>query len=232
MNMISIITPILNERKNIKPFLDHLNTMEGDFELILVDGGSTDGTIATVNKYKAGFQRELKLIQTSQGRGRQMNSGAKIAKGEILLFLHVDCAPDKDSMPIIEQEIKSNNIIGGGMTQAFSNPDPFLRLSSNFGNMRTRITKTFFGDYGIFIKKDIFQKIGGYNEIIFLEDVEFSRKAKKYGKLKLLDQVIISSPRRYQSKGRFKTTIISSMAYLLNYVGVRPESLAKFIVDK
>jgi rSAM/selenodomain-associated transferase 2 len=223
---------MLNESENIRPFLEHLKTIVGDFEVILVDGGSTDDTIAEVEKYKSGFKHELKLIQTSKGRGRQMNSGAKVAKGDILLFLHVDSAPDKDSLPSIEKEIKTKNIIGGGMTQAFSDPDPFLRLSSNFGNMRTRLTKIFFGDYGIFIRKDIFQKIGGYDDIIFLEDVELSRKAKKYGKLKLLDRTIVTSPRRYQSQGKIKTIVISTLACFLNVVGVRPESLTKFIVDK
>jgi rSAM/selenodomain-associated transferase 2 len=230
--MISIITPILNESKNIRPFLEHLNTLKGDFELILVDGGSTDGTIKEVKKHEAGFGPNLILLQTSKGRGRQMNYGAKVAKGEILLFLHVDSAPEKDSIPVIEKEINTQNIIGGGMTQTFSNQSPFLQLSSSFGNMRTRFTKTFFGDYGIFVRKDIFQRIGGYDDIIFLEDVEFSRKAKKYGKLKLLDQIIITSPRRYKSQGKFKTTIVSTLACLLNYVGVRPESFVKFIGKK
>jgi rSAM/selenodomain-associated transferase 2 len=230
--MISIITPILNESGNIKPYLEHLNTLEGDFELILVDGGSTDGTISEVNKYKELFDRKFKLIRTSSGRGKQMNFGVEVADGTILLFLHVDCAPEKNSISIIENEIKTQNIIGGGMTQEFSNPDNFLRLSSNFGNMRTRITKIFFGDYGIFIRKDIFKKIGGYDDLIFLEDVEFSRKAKKYGKLKMLDLKLVTSPRRYKSHGRIKTTIISALAVLLNTVGFRPEVLMKFIVEK
>jgi hypothetical protein len=98
--------------------------------------------------------------------------------------------------------------------------------------MRTRLTKTFFGDYGIFVRKDVFRKIGGYDDIIFLEDVEFSRKAKKYGKLKLLELNLITSPRRYQSKGRINTTLVSTAVCLLNVVGVRPEFLIKFIVDK
>ncbi|MFW9881698.1 MAG: TIGR04283 family arsenosugar biosynthesis glycosyltransferase [Candidatus Thorarchaeota archaeon] len=230
--MISIITPILNESRNIKPYLENINSLDGDFELILVDGGSTDGTISAVNRYKKSFNRKIKLIQTSKGRGKQMNSGAKIAKGKILLFLHVDCVPEKSSIPIIEKEIDSQNIIGGGMTQVFPNPDNFLRLSSNFGNLRTRITKIFFGDYGIFIRKDIFEKIGGYDDIIFLEDVELSKKAKKFGKLKLLDLKLLTSPRRYQCHGRIKTTVISALAVLLNSVGIRPEVFTKFIVDK
>jgi rSAM/selenodomain-associated transferase 2 len=230
--MISIITPILNERDNIKPFLSHLNTLDGDFELILVDGGSNDDTISMVNKYKKTFKRNLKLVKTSQGRGKQMNEGGKIAEGNILLFLHVDCTLEKDAINVIESNIKSRNIIGGGMVQEFSNPDFFLRFISSYGNFRVKINKIFFGDFGIFIKKDVFQKAGGYDDIVFLEDVEFCKKIKKYGELIQIDRKITTSSRRFKSIGKFKVTIMFITALLINIIGIRPKFLIKYIVDK
>lgn len=230
--MISIITPILNEKANIEPFLNYINKQEGDFELILVDGGSSDRTIDEISKNKSKFKRELKLIKTNQGRGHQMNKGAKAAKGDILLFLHVDSTIEKDTIPTIEKKTKKQKIIDGGLIQAFSNSDNFLRLASNFGNFRSRITKIFFGDSGIFIRKDYFNRIGGYDNIIFLEDVEFCKKAKKYGKLKQLQKTIITSPRRYHNQGKIKITMIFSIACLFNMVGFRPKFLIKFIIDK
>ncbi len=230
--MISIITPILNESENVKLFLEHLNTLEGDFELILVDGGSTDNTIAMVNKYRGIFLRNLKLLKTSKGRGKQMNEGAKIAEGDILLFLHIDCTIERDSISIIEKAIESKNIIGGGMIQAFSNPDFFLKFISKYGNFRVKINKIFFGDYGIFIRKDIFEKVGGYDDIIFLEDVELCKKMKKYGELIQIDRNIITSSRRFESQGKLKITIIFITALLINIVGFRPKFLIRYIVDK
>ncbi|KYK34214.1 MAG: hypothetical protein AYK22_05600 [Thermoplasmatales archaeon SG8-52-3] len=230
--MISIITPILNESKNIKPFLNHLNTLEGDFELLFVDGGSTDNTISMVENNKKIFNKNLKLIKTSQGRGKQMNEGAKIAEGNILLFLHVDCTLERDTIKVIEEVLKSIKIIGGGMIQAFSNPDFFLRFISKYGNFRVRINKVFFGDYGIFVKKDIFEKIGGYDDIIFLEDVELCKKMKKYGELIQINRKITTSPRRFQSLGKFRVTLMFITALLINIVGIRPKFLIKYIVDK
>lgn len=230
--MISIITPILNESENIKPFLSHLNTLEGDFELILVDGGSTDNTISMIKKYKKIFQKNLSLEKTSQGRGKQMNEGAKIAEGNIFLFLHVDCTLEKDAINVIEKEIKSRKIIGGGMVQAFSNPDFFLRFISKYGNFRVKINKIFFGDFGIFIRKDIFEKVGGFDDIVFLEDVEFCKKVKRYGELIQINRKITTSSRRFHSIGKFKVTLMFITALLINLIGVRPKFLIKYIVDK
>lgn len=230
--MISIITPVLNEKKLIKPFFNHLNQLEGDFELILVDGGSIDGTVNEINKEKDIFKHKLHLLETHQGRGHQMNIGASIAKGSILLFLHIDCRLEKDVIPTIEKEVKNQKIIGGGMIQTFSNSDDFLKYVSNVGNMRARVSKIFFGDFGIFLRTDIFKKIGGYDDIPFLEDVEICNKAKKIGKLKQIERVIYTSPRRFHAQGKVKITIIFAISLILNIIGCRPKFLIKYIVDK
>jgi rSAM/selenodomain-associated transferase 2 len=232
MTMISIITPILNERENIRPFFEHLNTLEGDFELILVDGGSTDDTISEVNKYRKLFNKQLTLLKTTKGRGKQMNKGAESAKGDIFLFLHIDCIIEKDSIITIEKEIENEGLIGGGMIQSFSNSDFLLNLISSFGNFRTQVTRIFFGDFGIFVKKEIFEKIGGYDEIIYLEDLEFSKKLKKFGKLKQIDKKLVTSPRRFLSFGKLKITVIFILSLLTNTFGIRPKFLIKYIADK
>ncbi|UCG04360.1 MAG: TIGR04283 family arsenosugar biosynthesis glycosyltransferase, partial [Candidatus Heimdallarchaeota archaeon] len=228
---ISIITPVLNERENIKLFLDHVENLKGNFELILVDGGSTDGTLDEIKRLRGVFHHSLNVLSTSRGRGNQMNKGAEIAKGDILLFLHVDSHLDGESLNIIEKKIKDGRIIGGGFMHSFSDPDVFLKLNSAFGNLRARATKIFFGDFGIFIRRDVFERIGGYDDIIILEDVELCKKAKRYGKLEQIESLIVTSPRRYLSKGKIRLTAFFIMAVLFNMVGLRPRFLCKYIVE-
>jgi len=230
--MISIITPILNEEGYVRPFLIHLNEVRGDFELIMVDGGSKDGTLKEVENCMNEFHGKLRLLRASRGRAIQMNKGAHEAHGDILLFLHVDCFIKKDSLGLIEKEIYSNGMIGGGFRQVFYDADLFLKFNSAFGNLRASLTKIFFGDYGIFLRKDIFEKIGCYDNIPILEDVEICNKAKKYGKLVQIDRFIFTSPRRYLNHGKIKLTIVFNLACLFNIVGFRPRFLLRYIVDK
>jgi rSAM/selenodomain-associated transferase 2 len=229
--MISIITPVLNEKENISNFFDHINRLNGDFELILVDGGSSDGTVEEIESRKEEFHHQLTVLSSPQGRGLQMNQGAKVAKGETLLFLHVDSEIDKDSLNVIESRISQDGIIGGGFTHSFNDPDAFLKITSAFGNARARVTKIFFGDFGIFIKKEIFDGMEGYEEIPFLEDVELCKKAKKYGELDQIDSLIITSARRYEKKGKLRLTAFFTLAVLLNVLGLRPKFLYRYIVE-
>jgi rSAM/selenodomain-associated transferase 2 len=228
--MISIITPIFNEEGYVMPFIAHLRDVEGDFELIMVDGGSSDGTLKEVENFMDGHR--FKLLEAQRGRAIQMNKGAEAACGDILLFLHVDCFITKDSLKLIETEIYMKKNIGGGFQQYFSDPDAFLKFVSAFGNLRARLTKIFFGDYGIFLRKDIFERIGSYDNFPFLEDVELCKKAKKYGKLVQIDRFIYTSPRRYLSKGKIRLTAVFILAGFFNLAGFRPLFLLKYISDK
>lgn len=230
--MISIITPVLDEEKNIIPFLSHLDSLDGDFELILVDGGSSDRTVEEARKWRDHFTRTITILGTCRGRGTQMNKGAYAAQGDILLFLHADCSLKKDALILMEKAILEKNAIGGGFVQAFLNPDFFLKFQSAFGNLRARATGIFFGDYGIFLKSDIFRKIGGYDDIPFLEDVELCRKAKRHGRLIQIDRRVLTSPRRYLKKGKLKLTFAFMLANLFNMIRWHPMFLWKYIVDK
>src|SRR3990172_4587442 len=229
--MISIITTVINEEKNVKPFLAHLESLDGDFELILVDGGSSDRTRKEVRNSRESFSRRLKILESCRGRAIQMNRGAEIAEGDILLFLHADCSLEKDSLTLIQKAIYEKNAVGGGFKQAFSNSDFFLKFQSTSGNLRVRLTGIFYGDFGIFLKKDFFEKIGGYDEIPFLEDVELCRKAKKHGRLMQVNRRIVTSPRRYFKKGKLRLTLAFILANLFNTAGWRPGFLRKYIVD-
>jgi rSAM/selenodomain-associated transferase 2 len=228
--MISIITPVLNEEENIRRFMDHVNGLDGEFELILIDGGSSDGTMEEIEKERQDFSHHIKVLESERGRGLQMNRGTREANGDIFLFLHVDSEIERDSLKVIEQRIYEDGIIGGGFFHSFQNPDAFLRFSSAFGNSQARLTRIFYGDFGIFIRRDVFEKMGGYQEIPFLEDVELCRSAKKFGEMVQIDRLIATSPRRYEKKGKFELTAFFAMALIFNIIGWRPQFLYQYIV--
>jgi len=230
--MISVITPVLNEEATIAPFLSALAALEGDWELILVDGGSVDGTVDRICSLQTQFPGPLTLITAPRGRGSQMNAGADLAAGEILLFLHADCTIPPDSVNAIEEACAVSGVAGGGFTQAFPGGDLLVRVICALGNFRVRVTRNFYGDSGIFVKKETFRETGGYDQAPFFEDVALCRKAKERGRLVVLDRVILTSPRRFLEKGSFRLTFVYSMAILFHLFGLRPRWLEPTINER
>ena len=232
MQRISIITPVLNEKDMIAPFLDHLAGLQGPFELIVIDGGSTDTTCAVVRDYAGRFPAPLQLLVVPAGRSGQMNAGEKAAQGEILLFLHVDCRIPADSPEVILLTCGVPGVCGGAFTHSFGEPGLFHAAIGILVNSCTKYTRTFFGDSGIFVQRDIFFKAGGFPIIPWCEDLEFCRTVRKFGKMKQINRVIRSSPRRFQRIGRVKLTAVYMLAILLNMAGIRPMFLKRYIVDR
>jgi len=232
MQRISIITPVLNEEDMITPFLDDLAGLSGSFELIVVDGGSTDTTCAFVRDYIGKFPAPLHLLSTEAGRSFQMNTGAQAAEGEILLFLHVDCRIPADSLEVISRACSEPGICGGAFTHSFGEPGFLHAVIGILVNACTKYTMTFFGDSGIFVKRDIFFKTGGFPIIPWCEDLEFCRSVRRYCRMKQINRVIESSPRRFQRVGRVKLTVVYMLAIVLNFFRIRPMFLKRFIIDR
>jgi len=232
MPRISIITPVLNEEDMITPFLDHLALLQGPFELLIVDGNSSDATRARIQQYAAPFPAPLHLLSAPAGRSGQMNTGAAAAQGEILLFLHADCRIPADSLQVITQVYTEPGVCGGAFTHSFGEPGLFHAFIGNLINAGTRYTRTFFGDFGIFIQRDVFFQAGGFELIPFCEDLEFCRSVRKYGRMKQVNRVITSSPRRFRRIGRVKLTVVYMLAIVLNRAGIRPLFLRRYIVDR
>jgi rSAM/selenodomain-associated transferase 2 len=232
MPRISIITPVLNEEDMITPFLDHLALLQGPFELLIVDGGSSDATRARIQQYPSPFPAPLHLLSAPAGRSGQMNTGAAAAQGEILLFLHVDCRIPVDSLQVITQVCTEQGVCGGAFTHSFGEPGLFHAFIGNIINAGTRYTRTFFGDFGIFVQRDVFFQAGGFELIPFCEDLEFCRSVRTYGRMKQVNRVIRSSPRRFRRIGRVKLTAVYMLAIVLNRAGIRPLFLKRYIVDR
>ena len=232
MPLISIITPVLNEEDMITPFLDHLALLQGPFELLIVDGDSSDTTRARIQQYASPFPAPLHLLSAPAGRSGQMNTGAAAAQGEILLFLHVDCLIPADSLQVITQVCTEQGVCGGAFIHSFGEPGLFHSFIGILVNTCTKYTRTFFGDSGIFVQRDIFFQAGGFELIPFCEDLEFCRSARRYGRMKQINRVIRSSPRRFRRIGRMKLTAVYLLAIVLNMAGIRPLFLKRYIVDR
>ncbi|HOI13223.1 MAG TPA: TIGR04283 family arsenosugar biosynthesis glycosyltransferase [Methanoculleus sp.] len=228
--MLSIITPVLNEEENIPGFLAHIRSLPAPLELIVVDGGSTDGTCRALEAAES-FPHRITVLSSPRGRGVQMNAGARHATGTVLLFLHVDCRIPPDAPGAISRALEQDGVIGGGFFHTFSSRDLLLRLTDWFGNLLAARTQTFFGDFGIFVDKEAFFAIGGYEPLPYLEDVEFSRAARRHGRLVQVGSPIIVSPRRYHQKGKYRLTAVYILVMLLNLAGIRPKRFIRYVID-
>lgn len=222
--MISVIIPAYNEAKTILRTLDHLNSLEGDFEIVVVDGGSDDTTYTLVSKYSS--KKQLTLLSHPEGtRASSMNFGAKKAQGNWYLFLHADSMLTSNSLLAIEK--LPTDTIAGAFSLKFDNPHWFYYFAAQYSRLRSRIFKMMHGDQGIFVRENVFDAIGGYQDVILMEDVLFSRAVRKQGKTQILKQTIITSARRLEGYGKVKSTLRYFLIKFLFIFGVSPSKLDK-----
>ncbi len=219
--MISIIVPVLNEAPLLGPFFEDLEVQEGDRELIIADGGSRDATVAIA----AGRGR---VVSSPPGRGRQMNAGAGAAAGEVLLFLHCDTRLPPGGLQKIEDAMRDPRIAGGGFVHRFDLDDWFARFISFSANTRSRRYRLFFGDQAIFVRREVFERMGGYAETPIFEDWDLSARMRREGALALIENPITTSGRRIEVWGKWKCFVIWWGLSILYALGVPAERLTRF----
>ncbi len=198
---ISIIIPTLNEEKTISQCLETVVNIPG-IEIIVSDGGSTDSTVEI-----AGRHSDVKVVHSQAGRSIQMNNGAACARGEILLFLHADCILPREDVLKIRQIFDSGKFVGGAF-QIRLLSDKFTYRWLEMGiNFRSKAFKLPYGDQGLFVKRSIFEKLGGFREMPVCEDLDFVyRLRRKYGEIAILNGRISSSVRTWKNRGIFRTS--------------------------
>jgi rSAM/selenodomain-associated transferase 2 len=198
----------------------NLSALAGEFEVILVDGGSTDGTLEKAPS----LARIIKGVRG--GRGVQLNRGAEIARGDILLFLHADTALPPDALLEVEKAIK-DGYLGGRFRVRLDEEGLIYRLIERGINFRDRITGGSTGDQCIFVRKDIFEKLGGFKAIPICEDLDFARRLKRRGKYIQLPLYVETSARRWRKQGPFKVILLMWLIRLLFLLRFPPAKLKK-----
>ncbi|MFC1708928.1 TIGR04283 family arsenosugar biosynthesis glycosyltransferase [Candidatus Omnitrophota bacterium] len=222
--MISVIIPFYNEEKIFSANSDFFQGLSRKAELIFVDGGSTDSGVDIAKNYS-------RVVQAKKGRATQMNHGARLAQNDILLFLHADNFIDIDVLASIEDRLLNDDFIGGCLTQRIDKEGIIYRFIEEQGNRRARRKGVFYGDQGVFVKKDIFLKMGGYPDVPIMEDVLFSKKLREVGRVIVLDDKIIVSPRRWEKNGVAKTVALYNLIMILFYLKVPLHKIKRLYND-
>ncbi len=222
---ISVIIPVFNESHIISRTIRHIRNLEfrKSDEIIVVDGNPKKNTIASIT------DTTVKKVSSTKGRGAQMNQGAKMATGDILLFLHADTRLAFDALNRIENTLDNPGVIGGAFDLGIQSDRFAYRLVEAMASYRSRVTRIPYGDQAIFIRKAYFERIGGYREISIMEDVELMKRVKSQGgKIKIIKQRVMTSPRRWESEGILYCTLRNWVLITLYSLGVSPEKLARF----
>jgi rSAM/selenodomain-associated transferase 2 len=217
---VSVIIPTLNEAALLGEAVRRLRGQR-PHEIIVVDGGSTDAT--------AEAAREADLfLQAPRGRASQMNAGAARASGAILLFLHADCFLEDIALGQAEECLRRPGVVAGCFTMHVEATGPLYRWIDSVATVRVRLTGIVYGDQGLFVRRDAFEKLGGFPPLRFLEDVVFSGRLRRAGRVAVVPARIGVSPRRWQRAGIVRQTIRNWTLLTLAAAGVHPDRLARY----
>lgn len=218
---ISVIVPALNEAQGLGATLACIPLTPGD-EVIVVDGGSTDDTVAIAQ------QGGAVVLHSPAGRARQMNCGAQCAHGEVLLFLHADTLLPAAGLEAVRAAMQQPQVVGGAFHLAFLPSTPALRLIAWGANIRTRLGTLPYGDQALFVRRTLFEELGGYADVPLLEDVKLIQALRRKGQLAFLDHSVHTSGRRWLQRGLLTTTLRNTLIIALYFCGVSPATLKRW----
>lgn len=223
----SVIIPTLNERESLPQTLRALAEHHWVHEVIVADGGSTDGT-----REWLAAQNLARLVDAPAGKGNQINRGAQAASGDVLLILHADCQLPPDAGERIASALQSQSVAAGCFEVRFNASRPrSLKMVAAGINFRCRLGKAATGDQGIFVRRRVFEQVGGCPDWPLFEDVDLVRRIKKVGNFAILRSKLLVSPRRHLARGVFRTVLLIYALRLAFWLGVSPFTLKKWFDD-
>jgi rSAM/selenodomain-associated transferase 2 len=222
---LSVIVPMLNEAPAIARTLTAIRNAAPSAQLVVVDGGSTDGSIAIAQP------RCDVVIGASRGRALQMNAGAARASGDALVFVHADTIVPVTFARDIEGALADPEVVGGRFDVRLDDNHPLCVLIGALISLRSRISRTGTGDQAIFARKAIFESLGGFPNMPICEDLDFARRLKRAGRVACLRSRVTTSARRWRRGGIMRTVMRMWTIRLLYLAGVSPMRLARMYSD-
>jgi rSAM/selenodomain-associated transferase 2 len=217
---VSVIIPVLNEADRVAATVQSVRT-QAPYEILVVDGGSTDGT----PEQAAGADR---VLAGPRGRAAQMNHGAAHASCDVLLFLHADCTPGPGALAAATRTLARRGVVAGCFQMRVAARGLAFRLIDGCATARVRLTGIAYGDQGLFLRRDIFERVGGFPAWRFMEDVGISLALGRLGRVAVAPAELFTSPRRWQKQGVVRQTLRNWALTALAAAGVHPDRLARF----
>ena len=217
---VSVIVPVLDDEAALDALLRQISP-DPALDIVVVDGGAS-AAIAAVVTSRAG----VRLLRSAPGRARQMNTGAAAARGEWLLFLHADSQLPSGWLATLERD--AAGAVGGWFQFALDDPAWQARWIERGTRLRCRLLRLAYGDQGIFVRRNAFERIGGYREIPIMEDVEFVGRLRRSGRTVELPLPLVTSARRWRSDGWFRRSARNVGLVSLYFAGVAPERLSRW----
>ncbi len=221
ISRISIVIPALNEAANLAATIISARS-DSTAEVIVVDGGSSDATATLAESLGA------VVLKTEPGRARQMNAGAQIATGEVLLFLHADTRLPEGFDHHVHRILAQPGTVAGAFLLGLDGPQRGLRVIEWLANWRSRKLQMPYGDQAIFMRADLFREAGGFPEMPLMEDFELVRRFRRQGRIVIAPVRVVSSARRWMSLGIWRTTLINQIVIAAYLAGVSPYRIARW----
>ncbi len=221
---ISVIIPALNEEATI---VAAIRSAHGNaIEVIVVDGGSTDRTV------RFALDAGAKVMRAQRGRAQQMNAGAAIARGEVLLFLHADTTLPQDFDEAVLRDIKQPNVVACAFRLSIEAEGRSFRLIERAANIRSRIFQLPYGDQALFIRAEVFEKIGGFPNLPIMEDYALIRYLRRAGRIAVSPLAVVTSPRRWIVRGIWQTTVVNQVCIVAYWLGISLARIAQWRVGR
>jgi rSAM/selenodomain-associated transferase 2 len=225
--VVTFIIPAFNEELTIGPALRALERVRGEFEIIVADGASSDATVSRVWSEMRGCAHALRVISAERHRARQQNRAAAAARGEVLVFLHADTRVPADAVEKINAALSNASVMGGNFDLIFQG-DSWVERFFSWAYRVRRPFGIYYGDSGIFVRREVFAEMGGFKPLPIMDDYEFVRRLERRGRTVCLPTSLVTSDRRWRVQGLLRTLWSWVWIQTLYSLGVPARHLARW----